>query len=354
MKPTVFFSHSSLDKDRIKPIKDHILEKTGNAIQIFMSSDGASIPFGKNWLKEIELALTTCKLMFVWLTPNSSKNNWIYFESGYAYSRDIKVVPIGFDGIKLEELPAPLNLLQGFNINSASSLNNIIAVINREFGLTFHYFFDENYFENIVSKSSLENSPELLEYINAIRVTFPPKIVIGDNNNVSLKPKWFQIFKDVLEENSETFTIERHEFYGIGYKIRTVRHKTPYPEIVVDPLSLNNILNILFDLNLKAYEQKNNKLILAIDENPSYELPADHFLISSRLINTEVDFKTALPHVLYRYRNILFRININEDIFDRLTINNKLIIIVDQKDEGPIPLLSLIKLLINQKVINKI
>ncbi|MBW2648135.1 MAG: hypothetical protein JRE23_18650 [Deltaproteobacteria bacterium] len=25
MKPTVFFSHSSLDRDRIKPIKEHIL-----------------------------------------------------------------------------------------------------------------------------------------------------------------------------------------------------------------------------------------------------------------------------------------------------------------------------------------
>ncbi len=45
MKPTVFFSHSSLDRDRIKPIKEHILDKTGNTIQIFMSSDGASIPF---------------------------------------------------------------------------------------------------------------------------------------------------------------------------------------------------------------------------------------------------------------------------------------------------------------------
>ena len=179
MKPTVFSSHSSLDKDRIKPIKDHILEKTGNSIQIFMSSDGASIPFGKNWLKEIELALTECKLMFVWLTPNSVKSNWIYFESGYAYSRDIKVVPIGFDGIKLEELPAPLNLLQGFNINSSSSLNNIIAVINKEFGLTFTLdLFDDIFYEN-VSKLSAESSAELLEYVSAVKCTFPSSLKKG-------------------------------------------------------------------------------------------------------------------------------------------------------------------------------
>ena len=169
MKPTIFFSHSSLDGERIKPIKDYILEKTGNAVQIFMSGDGASIPFGKNWLKEIEEALTNCKLMFVWVTPDSSKSNWIYFESGYTYSRGIKVVPLGFDGIKLEELPAPLNFLQGFNINSASSLNNIIAVINQEFGLTFSSFFNENFYQQTVRSLSIENSPELLKYINKIR-----------------------------------------------------------------------------------------------------------------------------------------------------------------------------------------
>lgn len=142
MKPTIFFSHSSIDHDRIKPIKEYILKKTGNAVKIFMSSDGASIPFGKSWLKEIEEALINCKLMFVWVTPNSAKSNWIYFESGYVYSRKINVVPIGFDGIKLENLPAPLNLLQGFNINSSASLNNIIAIINREFNLTFPDIFD--------------------------------------------------------------------------------------------------------------------------------------------------------------------------------------------------------------------
>ena len=85
MKPTVFFSHSSLDKDRLLPIRNRILEGTGNAIEVFMSSDGASIPFGKNWLREIERALHDCKLMFVWVTPNSLRSNWIYFESGCAY-----------------------------------------------------------------------------------------------------------------------------------------------------------------------------------------------------------------------------------------------------------------------------
>jgi len=84
MKPVIFFSHSSRDRDAIQPIRDRLLEHTGNAIDVFMSSDGASIPFGRNWLKEIEDALSDCSLMFVWMTPTSVGSSWIPFESGHA------------------------------------------------------------------------------------------------------------------------------------------------------------------------------------------------------------------------------------------------------------------------------
>jgi hypothetical protein len=313
-----------------------------------MSSDGASIPFGKNWVKEIELALTTCKLMFVWLTPNSAKSNWIYFESGYAYSRDIKVVPIGFDGIKLEELPAPLNLLQGFNINSSHSLNNIIAVINKEFCLSFPLMlFDEVFYENVVSKLSAENSPELLEYISAVKCTFHPSIK-DEVDNISLNDKWFKIFKEVLKAKGETFTQQNVVLYGVGYKIQHLVSKTkPYPEILIDPLSLNNLLNILAEMNNRVYEPKFNNLILTVSLADHYYISGEHYFVSAILMNTEIDFKTSHPNLLYGYRNILFRINIQENGLAEL------IIIYDCNLNGKVPLLSLIKLLVKQRIIKK-
>ena len=86
MKPVIFFSHSSSDRDAIVPVRDRLLQGTGNSIEVFMSSDGASIPFGKNWLREIEEALKRCKLMFVWMTRSSIRSQWIPFESGFSYS----------------------------------------------------------------------------------------------------------------------------------------------------------------------------------------------------------------------------------------------------------------------------
>ncbi|MDG9311049.1 toll/interleukin-1 receptor domain-containing protein, partial [Streptococcus pneumoniae] len=70
-KPTVFFSHSSLDKEIAKSLKDKLIEYTGGTVQIFVSSDGESIPFGKNWLSTIERGLEESRIMFLLVTPNS-------------------------------------------------------------------------------------------------------------------------------------------------------------------------------------------------------------------------------------------------------------------------------------------
>ena len=264
---------------------------------------------------------------------------------------------VQFDGIKLEDLPAPLNLLQGFNINSALSLNNIITVINDQFGLTFPNFFDNDFYENIVVKSSIENSAELLEYVNSIECAFYPSIKSDDGDSFSLKSNWHPIFNEVLRAKGESFTPGKSDFYGIGYKIYSQPfERSTYPKILIDPLSLNNVWSILTDLSLKTYESKPKTLPLKVDLNPTYKLPDDHFLISSRLINTEVDLKTSQPNILYKFRNILFRINIYDNFngsSGEMTKRKDLILIVDQNEKEQIPLLSLIKLLVKQNIIKK-
>ena len=118
-KPTIFFSHSSKDKDAILTIKNKLDSATGGVLDIFMSSDGQSIPFGTNWIHKIEEGLQAAKIMFVFVTEVSVASGWIYFEAGFAYSKGIQVVPVGI-GIDIGTLKAPLNLLQGFSRNRTS------------------------------------------------------------------------------------------------------------------------------------------------------------------------------------------------------------------------------------------
>lgn len=153
-KPTVFFSHSSKDKEQILAIKDKLNKATGGVLDIFLSSDGQSIPFGTNWVYKVEQGLKDTTIMFVFATENSIRSGWIYFEAGYAYSKEIKVIPVGL-GISITELKAPLNLLQGFDVESADSLNNMIAIINREFEYHFSEGFTVSDYQDIIEKAAV-------------------------------------------------------------------------------------------------------------------------------------------------------------------------------------------------------
>lgn len=155
-KPTIFFSHSSKDKDLILSIKNKLEKSTGGVMEIFMSSDGQSIPFGTNWIHKIEDGLQAAKIMFVFVTENSISSGWIYFEAGYAYSKGIQVVPVGI-GVDIGSLKAPLNLLQGFNILSEDSLNNFITIINRTFDFRFESVFEYGDYLEVISNISTES-----------------------------------------------------------------------------------------------------------------------------------------------------------------------------------------------------
>ncbi len=102
-------------------------------MDVFLSTDGQSIPLGRNWVHKIEEALEHAGFMVVFVTPNSLRSNWIFFESGFVYGKKTRVVPVGFLGVDLAALSPPLSLLQGFNITSEEGLNNILALTNEVF-----------------------------------------------------------------------------------------------------------------------------------------------------------------------------------------------------------------------------
>lgn len=167
-KPIVFISHSSKDERMVRKLKEVLTKKVGNTLDIFVSSDGQSIPLGRNWVHEIEEALKNSKIMFVLLSPNSIRSNWIYFEVGFAYSKDIKVIPIGVLGINLSQIPPPMSLLQGFNINSVESLNNLISILNGEFGYSFGESFTYEEYAAIFSVPKVKASKLWKEYASLI------------------------------------------------------------------------------------------------------------------------------------------------------------------------------------------
>jgi hypothetical protein len=177
-KPTIFFSHSSRDKAQLLRLKEIFVAKTGGTIDVFLSSDGQSIPLGRNWVHTIEQALEDASMMLVFVTPNALRSNWLFFESGYSHAKKIRVVPIGFLGVDLVTLAPPLSLLQGFNIRSEEGMNNIIALANETFGHHHQSKFSQDEYLLVCGTSSSSTVSALGEYtrlINDIYLKLPSK-----------------------------------------------------------------------------------------------------------------------------------------------------------------------------------
>lgn len=166
-KPTIFFSHSSQDRHALVKLKDLFIAKTGGSIEVFLSSDGQSIPFGRNWVHSVEQALNQAKLMLAFVTSNSLRSNWMYFETGHAYSKGVQVVPVGL-GVDLSTVGAPLSLLQGFNVKSEAGFNNIIAVANEVFSHSHAETFSFDDFRQIANSTGLPSNGTLGPHAAAI------------------------------------------------------------------------------------------------------------------------------------------------------------------------------------------
>lgn len=195
-KPTLFFSHSSKDKDMILSIRNKLDNATGGAMDIFMSSDGQSIPFGTNWIHKIEEGLQVAKIMFIFVTENSISSGWIYFEAGYAYSKGIQVIPVGI-GIDIGALKAPLSLLQGFNITSEDSLNNFISIINKAFDYRFPSSFENKDYVEIISKSTAENL-NTLQFEKLIDRAECTIYGVSKTDNETVKYDFEKLFSEII------------------------------------------------------------------------------------------------------------------------------------------------------------
>jgi hypothetical protein len=128
----IFLSHIHEEKALAVLVKQAIEEEFSGFVEVFVSSDGTSIPAGSNFLKKIEDGLVNCIGAVYLISPISVKRNWINFELGAVWIRnimslcaggaEIPALPVCHSGITPSGLPAPLNNLNGITANQASQL----------------------------------------------------------------------------------------------------------------------------------------------------------------------------------------------------------------------------------------
>lgn len=313
-KPTLFFSHSSKDKEIVLSIKNKLDIATGGVMEIFMSSDGQSIPFGTNWIHKIEEGLQAAKIMFVFVTQNSISSGWIYFEAGYAYSKGIQVIPVGI-GVDIGALKAPLNLLQGFNILTEDSLNNFITVINRTFDYHFVSAFDYNDYIEVIKNYSSEafDTIKFEEAVNKAECEiYGEQTVNGEKVKYNID-KFFEEIVTYLDANNISFSRDDKHInerniclVANGVKIlyrkenqATAAHRTSFDDCAKISFNVSSYNFIkafaLFKNLLQLFEDKETGYIrLHLKEKFSYTITAED---GSSIISNYPEFNVDKNHV---------------------------------------------------------
>lgn len=297
-KPSVFFSHSSKDQPSLVRLREHFLRKTGGSIEVFLSSDGQSIPFGRNWVHGIEQALERSLVMMVFVSPRSLTSSWLYFESGFAYSKGVRVVPVGFDGVDLASVPPPLSLLQGFNITSEAGLNNLIAICNQSFGHSHSESFTaSDYREIFVDLAAVSSS--LGHYASVVDSLMFSVYIDGGrhsgryrSSDQSRRPEPIhigQIHKLLVDSNVEVlYNREVETFFLYGVTINCADEWDPREvEINIDPWRVDACLSVILDV-IRLVAGSITKCTARVYFVPSVTVLSDTHKITGRLYGSGV------------------------------------------------------------------
>ncbi len=299
-KPVIFFSHSSKDRDIILPLKDKLGRITSGTVDIFMSSDGQSIPFGSNWIHKVEEGLKESKIMFVFVTETSLSSGWIYFEAGFAYSKGIQVVPVGI-GINIGSLKPPLNLLQGFNITSGESLNNFVSIINSVFSCSFPESFVEDDFYAI--QKTIEGDTggisTIRDFMSGAFFDMVPKYTESDGSEVEHDiDSIYEKIVEYLDRNRIPYSKQTLQNSDISITFEGIKLK--YHRKTDDPsksFNLSNLNNSFIRFRISLYNfEKSFELLKKIVSISGYMSRYIKFLFGANndCIVTEEDISSII------------------------------------------------------------
>lgn len=207
-KSLVFISHITEEAAIAIEFKSLIEKHFLGLIDVFVSSDGASIKMGQKWLQDISDALADCAVEIVICSPESVKRPWINFEAGAGWVRGIPVIPLCHSGMEPSDLPVPLNLLQAAKSTDISNLNLVIPVLAKAIEanspkIDFTDFIEKvkDFESNYTHWNSINKA---FEYINRLH----PKIIDG-----------LKTYKEVKIPLAET------HIFGLASHVELLRRK---------------------------------------------------------------------------------------------------------------------------------
>lgn len=127
----IFLSHISEEAPIAIVLKDWIESSFAGQCEVFVSSDKSSNPPGSRWLDLVDTALSDSKAFIVLCSPNSLHRPWINFETGCGWIKRVPIIPICHSGQEAGNLPMPISLFQGVELESSDFIEVLLKQGNR-------------------------------------------------------------------------------------------------------------------------------------------------------------------------------------------------------------------------------
>ena len=133
----IFVSHIAEEGSTARAFKRE-LERALPGVTVFASTIG----LGQEWRKALTEALSDAKVVLTLCSPRSIDRAWVNFESGAGWAKGAPVIPICHDGLRKQDLPDPLGMLQTVDLAATNACGTLLDMIARELGIAITPDFD--------------------------------------------------------------------------------------------------------------------------------------------------------------------------------------------------------------------
>jgi hypothetical protein len=132
----IFISHIQEELQVAQVLKKWIESAFADHCQVLISTDPEGIPSAAQALEENERAWEETKALILLCSPDSIQKPWISFEAGCAWLRKILIIPVCHSGLPTGQLPQPLAIFPGFDLNQMDFGQNLFRTLAKELGIS--------------------------------------------------------------------------------------------------------------------------------------------------------------------------------------------------------------------------
>jgi TIR domain len=132
----IFISHIEEESQVAMALKKWIESAFTDHCEVLTSTDPDGIPSAAQSLEKDERAFEEIKALILLCSPDSIQKPWTSFEAGCAWLRKILIIPVCYSGLTAGQLPQPLAIFPGFELDQKDFGQKLFTTLAKELGVS--------------------------------------------------------------------------------------------------------------------------------------------------------------------------------------------------------------------------